>query len=67
MSVPRVGARDSAAISVAEFCVSAARPSPYKRNVASDTGDMYLPRKIDARRIKPVIKITGRQGGNLRS
>lgn len=33
------------------------RPSPYKCNVAVDTtDDMYLPRMIDAHRIKPVIK-----------
>lgn len=50
----------SAAILVAEFCVSATHSSPYKHNVVDDTGDMYLPRKIDARRIKPVIKIIGR-------
>lgn len=40
-----------------KYCAS---ESPYKRKVSDDTGDIYLPRKIDARRIKPVIKIIGR-------
>lgn len=39
-----------------------ARPSPYKCNVAEVTGDMYLPRKINVRRTRPVIKIAKEKG-----